>query len=218
MPWTDQFSDLRDLPVEVTGRLLSESQSLAVPAGTRVFAPGRRPKGMLLLQEGSVRVQQSSPTGRDVFLYRVHAGESCILTAACLLADEAYSAEAIAETDAKAVAIPRELFDELLGCSPAFRHFVFQGYARRIADLFDLIEDIVFQRVDVRLSVRLLELAAENRVETTHQALAVDLGTAREVVSRVLGEFQRRGWVETGRGEVAILAPEALKRLARSVT
>jgi CRP/FNR family transcriptional regulator len=173
---------------------------------------------MLLLLAGSVRVQQVSDTGREVFLYRVHSGESCILTTACMLADEDYAAEGIAETDIEAVAIPRAVFDDLTSRSLPFRNFVFRAYSRRIADLFALIDDIVFQRIDVRLADRLLQLEDQGVIHATHQALAVELGTAREVISRTLGEFQRRGWVETARGEIRILGRAGLEQLARSVT
>ncbi len=97
-----------------------------------------------------------------------------------------------------------------------FRAFVFAAYSRRIADLFALIDDIVFQRMDVRLAARLLELAdADGVVHATHAALASELGTAREVVSRALAEFHRRGWVAQARGEVRLLGSEGLRRLAR---
>ena len=163
-------------------------------------------------------IKQSSDTGREVFLYRVNAGESCVLTTACMLADEDYSAEAITETDVEAVAIPRAAFDDFTGRSPIFRRFIFQTYSRRIADLFGLIDDIIFQRIDVRLAERLLELDQGGHIATTHQALAVELGTAREVISRTLGEFQRRGWVELARGEIRIGTRAGLEKLARSVT
>ena len=218
MTWPDRFDELRDLPADVAERLNLQARIIRLAPGSQVFAPGQQAANMLLVLGGTVRVQQTSDTGRDVYLYRVHAGESCILTTACMLADEIYSAEAITETEVEAVAIPRQLFDELLTKSARFRQFVLQGYARRIADLLSLIDDIVFHRVDVRLATRLLELAREDRVAATHQALAVELGTAREVISRGLGEFQRRGWVETGRGEIRILNRDKLEKLVRSVT
>ncbi|WP_374435593.1 Crp/Fnr family transcriptional regulator [Tabrizicola sp.] len=216
--WTDRFSGLAALPEDVAHDLETRSRVVHLPAGTRVFAPGQRAQNMLLLLSGSVRVQQVSDTGREVFLYRVQAGESCVLTTACMLADEDYSAEGIAETDIAAVAIPRAVFDDLSGRSPVFRRFIFQTYSRRIADLFGLIDDIVFQRLDVRLAERLLALEHDGLIAATHQALAVELGTAREVISRTLGEFQRRGWVELSRGEIRITSRAGLERLSRSVT
>lgn len=218
MTWIDRFAGLKSLPAEIGDLLVSGSKVVTVPAGARVFEPGQHADNLLLLLSGTVRVQQRSETGREVFLYRVHAGESCVLTTACMLADENYAAEGITETEVEAVVIPRKVFDDLAGRSDLFRSFVFRAYSRRIADLFALIDDIVFQRVDVRLAARLLELAQGDEVQATHQALAVELGTAREVISRTLGEFQRRGWVEQSRGLLRIANREALERHARSVT
>lgn len=216
MSWIDRFPGLSRLPPEVRAELESGGKVVSVPAGAAVFAPGQSADNLLLLLDGVVRVQQRSDTGREVTLYRVHAGESCVLTTACMLSHEAYSADGVAETEVSAVAIPRAVFDDLTGRSAAFRAFVFAAYSRRIADLFALIDDIVFQRMDVRLAARLLELAdADGVVHATHAALASELGTAREVVSRALAEFHRRGWVAQARGEVRLVGPEGLRRLAR---
>lgn len=215
--WIDSFAGLRGLPAEVRADLVAGSNVVSLPAGTTVFAPGQSADSLLLLLEGTVRVQQRSETGREVFLYRVHAGESCVLTTACMLAFQEYSADGIAETDVTAVAIPRATFDDLVARSAVFRQFVFTAYSRRITDLFTLIDDIVFQRMDVRLAARLLELAdAGQVVRATHATLGTELGTAREVISRILAEFQRRGWVEQSRGELRLIGRAGLERLARS--
>jgi len=215
--WIERFEGLRRLPPEIRADLEAGSQVVSVPAGTHVFEPGKSADTLLLLLDGSVRVQQRSETGREVFLYRVHAGESCVLTTACMLAFEDYAAEGIAETDVRAVAIPRPTFDELVARSKPFREFIFRAYSRRITDLFTLVDDIVFQRMDVRLAARLLELAdAEGKVHATHQMLGTELGTAREVISRTLREFQKRGWVEQSRGEVRLVGRAGLERLAKS--
>ena len=148
-------------------------------------------------------------------LYRVHAGESCVLTTACLLAYEDYSAEGIAETDVRAVAIPKSVFDDLVSQSVNFRNFIFTAYSKRITDLFIVVEEIAFGRLDIRLAQKLLELAQDsNHVMRTHQQLAAELGTAREVVSRQLQEFHRRGWIEQSRGDIEILARDNIARLA----
>jgi CRP/FNR family transcriptional regulator len=215
--WTARFAGLARLSADVKASLLAESRVATVPKDTVIFGPGKAPEHLLLLLEGTVRVQQASEAGREVFLYRVNAGESCVLTTACLLAYEDYTAEGIAETELRAVLVPRRTFDELIGRSPEFRRFVFAAYSRRITDLFTVIEEIAFRRVDVRLAQKLLRMAGPGgELQATHQSLAVELGTAREVVSRQLQEFQRRGWVELGRGAVRIAAPAALDRLARS--
>lgn len=215
--WIDRFAGLAMLPAGIRADLIAGSSVVALPAGTPVFAPGQSASSMLLLLQGTVRVQQTSDTGREVLLYRVHAGESCVLTTACMLAFEDYSAEGIAETDVRAVAVPRATFDDLVGRSPVFRQIVFAAFSQRITDLFALIDNIVFQRMDVRLASRLLELAGEDQVvRATHAALGSELGTAREVVSRTLSEFQRRGWIGQARGEVHLIDRAGLERLVRS--
>jgi CRP/FNR family transcriptional regulator len=214
--WIDRFPGLSGLEPEVRQILSTRARVMSAPAGTTVFGPGRPVENLLLLLNGVVRVSQTSESGREIVLYRVHAGESCVLTTACLLAHEDYSADGVAETDITAVALPRSVFDELVAQSSAFRHFVFAAYSRRISDLFLTIDEIAFQRIDLRLAHKLLELAdADDAVHTTHQKLATELGTAREVVSRQLQEFQRRGWVEQSRGLVMLRDRAALSSRAK---
>jgi CRP/FNR family transcriptional regulator len=172
---------------------------------------------MLLLLAGTVRVQQTSDSGREIVLYRVRAGESCVLTTACLLSHEDYTAEGIAETEVEAAVIPRAVFDDLIARSETFRTFVFRAYARRITDLFTVIEEVAFRRVDIRLAQRLLDMAqGADEVKATHQMMAAELGTAREVVSRQLAEFQRRGWIAQSRGTIRLTDPAALSGLAQA--
>ena len=142
-------------------------------------------------------------------------GESCALTTACLLGGENYNAEAVAETAIEAVAIPRARFDELISSSAAFRQFVFAAFSQRLSDLFKLVDEVAFQRIDVRLAHKLLELAGEGSdLAMTHQQLATELGTAREVISRQVHELQRRGWIVSGRGIIKLVDRQALRRLA----
>lgn len=213
--WISSFPGLQKLEPDLASPLIETSKIVRLPAGTKIFGPGQAPEAYLLLLKGSVRVQQVSDTGREIVLYRVSAGESCALTTACLMGYEEYQAEGIAESDVEAVAVPRRTFDDLIARSAAFRRFVFTAFSVRITNLFRVIEDIAFSRVDVRLAQRLLELAGEKaRIDLTHQQLAAELGTAREVISRQLNEFQRRGWITISRGAVDLDRPEALRHLA----
>lgn len=215
--WIDQFPGLSRLDAELRRTLTERSRIAAVPAGTVIFGPGKAPENLLLLLAGVVRVQQVSETGREIVLYRVYAHESCVLTTACLLAYEDYSAEGIAETDVSAVAIPRDVFEDMIARSSAFRSFVFTAFAKRITDLFTVIEHIAFQRIDIRLAQKLLELQGERgEIQLTHQQLATELGTAREVVSRQIQEFQRRGWVAAARGSVTVSDRPALQAFAEA--
>jgi CRP/FNR family transcriptional regulator, anaerobic regulatory protein len=213
--WISHFPGLLRLPEEAMKPLASSSRVVSLPAGTRIFGPGQAPEAFMLLIRGTVRVQQTSDSGREIVLYRVSAGESCALTTACLMGYEEYQAEAVAETDVEAVAIPRATFDDLIARSADFRHFVFTAFSRRVTDLFRIIDEVAFARMDVRLAQRLLERAnVSGHIDLTHQQLAAELGTAREVVSRQLNEFQRRGWISTSRGAIDITQPDELRRLA----
>ncbi len=213
--WIDRFVGLSQLGPELRDQLTSRSKVITVPTNTVIFGPDKAPENLLLLLEGTVRVQQLSEGGREIVLYRVNAGESCVMTTACLLAYDDYSAEGITETEVTAAAIPRKVFEDLISTSEAFRRFVFTAYSRRITDLFQVIEDIAFQRMDIRLAQRLLELAGDaSEVKSTHQKMAAELGTAREVISRQLQEFQRRNWAAQSRGTITLLDKPALEKLA----
>lgn len=213
--WIERFDGLAELPQDIKKTLTRQGRVLRLAAGETVFGPGAIPDHMLLMLEGTIRVQQRSDSGRDIVLYRVEAGQSCVMTTACLLAQDAYTAEGIAETDIEAVAVPHALFDHLMETSPAFRGFVMRAYARRIRDLLRVIDDVAFGRIDVRLAARLLDLAgATEEVFATHQRLANELGTAREVISRQLQDFQKRGLIRQTRGRILLSDPARLARLA----
>lgn len=213
--WIARFEGLAALPDTVRTTLTDRAKVIHVARGTTLFAPGIEPANLLLLLNGTVRVQQSSESGREIILFRVEAGESCVLTSACLLAHQEYSAEGIAETDVTAVAIPGVVFDDLVGRSRAFRDFVFQAYARRFTDLFRVIDEVAFGRIDMRLAERLLALSREGtEVHATHQQLASELGSAREVISRQLTDFQRRGLITQARGLVRLVDRPALAAIS----
>ncbi|MEJ2125475.1 MAG: Crp/Fnr family transcriptional regulator, partial [Alphaproteobacteria bacterium] len=139
-------------------------------------------------------------------------------TTACLMSHEQYLAEAVAETAVRGVIVPRGIFDTLMAQSSGFRRFVFAAFSHRMISLFRLIENVAFARVDIRLAQKLIALADESgALAFTHQQLASELGTAREVISRQLNEFQRRGWVTAGRGSITLVDRDALSRLANEV-
>lgn len=194
------------------------SQSLrpvSLPAGTVLFADGSACHAFVLLLDGSVRVQKVAETGREIVLYRVEPGQTCVLTTNCLLADNTYGAEGIAETAVQGYALAPAAFQRLLAASQAFRTFIFSAYATRIADLLLLIEEVAFGRIDARLAHILTTRAQDEVVFATHQELATNLGTAREVVSRQLKDFERRGWVALARGRIHLIKRAALDGLAR---
>lgn len=203
--WIKMFGGLSSLPQEIQEQLVQESLLLRVPSGHLVFGPGKTPENMLLLLSGTVRVHQTTESGREIVLYRVEAGQSCIMTTSCLLSGETYSAEGITETEIEAIAIPGQVFDNLIAQSQEFRSFVFASYSNRIFELLRVIDEVAFGRIDTRLAQRLLALAGnDDKLDVTHQQLAIELGSAREVISRQLHEFQRRGWISLGRREIVL--------------
>jgi CRP/FNR family transcriptional regulator len=212
--WIDLLPGLASVDA-ATRAELARAAPLRVAAGAAVFSPGAACEAYLLVLSGTVRVQMASESGREIVLYRVAAGEACLLTTACLLAGRPYAAEGVAETAVEAAAIPAERFDRLIASSAPFRRFVFAAYGTRLTDMMMLVEEVAFRRLDARLAGLLLARAAPGgRLDTTHQALAAELGSAREAVSRLLKEFERSGLVALQRGRIALADPDRLRALA----
>jgi CRP/FNR family transcriptional regulator len=198
-------------------RLLAGMQVVRLDRDRFVFHSGDLCQAFLVLLEGSVRVQLTSASGREVTLYRIAPGGSCILTTSCLLSHENYPAEAIAESDLVAAAIPYELFQRALEDSKRFRDFVFDGFSNRLKNVIGKIEELAFTSIDARLARVLLELDDRGTDKVTHQDIAVELGTAREVVSRHLKRFAAEGWVDVGRGRILVTDREGLLQLIASL-
>lgn len=188
-----------------------------LPRGTRLFAPGDRARGFAIVLAGRVEVRLTGPSGREILLYAVEPGESCVQTTLGLLGDAPYTAEATAATDIRVVSVPAALFHALMDSSSSFRAFVFRAFAARMADMTALLERVAFARVEARLAAALLELAADDTVRITQAELAARIGTAREVVSRRLEAMGRQGLVETDRGRIRLSNRAALLRLAAGV-
>ena len=210
--WTERFRGTAALPRDVRDSLIRSARTTQYSLGKSVFGPNNIPDSLMFLVEGTIRVSQTSENGRDIVLYRVEAGESCVLTTACMLAEEAYNAEGYAESNVIAVILPRVAFDQLVSEEPAFRSFVFAAYSRRLIDLLRVVDDVAFGRIDVRLAERLLALAPDHmEISATHQQLGSELGTAREVASRVLQDFAKRGLISQTRGRIARALPQSRK-------
>ncbi|PHZ83447.1 Crp/Fnr family transcriptional regulator [Paremcibacter congregatus] len=185
-----------------------------VPKGTTMFSEGSECRGYVMLLHGIVRVQKTSEDGREITLYRVEEGDSCIMTTTCLISDENYSAEGIAETDIEVAVVPPATFNLLLGQSDQFRSFVFETYAKRMSMLMMLVEEVVFKKLDKRLAHMLLE-SKHDLYTATHHDIATELGSVREVVSRQLKVFERQGLIELGRGVIHIRDRAGLAETAR---
>ncbi len=194
---------------------LMESATLAnIPAGQQVFAPGTVCENYLLLIKGSVKAQLLSENGREMLLYQVLPGESCVLTTSCLLGGDNYPAEAYTEEDVSAFVISSHAFYRCMEKSAFFREFVFKNFAARLSNVIGRIDEVVFAGIDWRLAKELLN-SDEKILKITHQELATKLGSVREVISRHLKQFEAKGWVSLSRGTVTINDTEALKKLTR---
>ncbi|MCB1406841.1 MAG: Crp/Fnr family transcriptional regulator [Rhodobacteraceae bacterium] len=186
-----------------------------LPRGARLFAPGETAQGFAVVLDGRVDVSLTGPTGREILLYAVEPGQSCIQTTLGLLGDEPYSGEALCMTEVRLVLIPAPLFHALMARSEAFRSFVFRALAMRMHDMTALLERVAFTRVEARLAQALLDLDQNGTVAATHAELAARIGSAREVVSRRLEALAKRGLLTTDRGHVDLKDREGLLRLAQ---
>lgn len=201
---------LENLPAEAQ-RLLAGAQTMQVPAGTLLFDEHQPCQGFPFVLTGGIRVVKRSANGRELPLYRVLPGDSCIMTSSCLLGQADYKACGITESDTDLVFLPKPAFDQLLTHAP-FRLFVFQLFAERISELMQLVEEVAFQKLDQRLANLLL--GRGKLIQTTHQQLADELGSVREMVSRLLKGFAEQGLVRLGREQIEILDPAGLRKLS----
>ena len=212
--WTGE-ARLPQLSAQSAGRLRGLSP-VDVPKGSALFHPGETVKGFVIVLSGRVEVFLTGPTGRDILLYAVEPGQSCVQSTLGLLGGEDYSGEAITRTETRLVLVPRALFLSMMEDDPAFRGFVFQAFANRMQSMMHLLERVAFTRVEARLAQCLLDRAENGRLEATHAEIAVMIGSAREVVSRRLDALVRRGIVALERGAVVLRDPQTLRILAEA--
>ena len=188
---------------------------VSVRDGTCLFKPGDECGAFLIVLTGTVRVEQTSASGRTIVLYRVMSGDSCILTTSGLLSGRPYSGYGYAEGNVSAVSVPPKRFKSLVAKDTSFRDAVFKGFASRVGELTDVIDELLAYRTDVKLA-RWLALNGSITLKQTQEQIANEIGTAREVVSRVLKSFEERGWVKVSRRSILVTDQEALTQFAKS--
>lgn len=205
---------LQSLPPSQLDQTLAQARPLTLAAGSVVFDERRPCQGFPMLLSGAIKVVKSAPNGRELQLYRVEPGESCVLTSSCLLGNAVYSARGIAERDLELLVLPPPAFQRLLESHQPFRRFVFSLFSERLAELMQLVEEVAFRKLDQRLAALLL---GKGRViQTTHQAIAEELGSVREIISRLLKSFAEQRLVVLSREQIEVLDPAGLKRIADS--
>jgi len=207
---------LRNLPLSLWRVVVSEGQGLRIPAGNVLFDADSPCRLYLMVVSGSIRVVKPADSGRELLLYRVQPGDSCILTVSCLLGDCVYQARGIVEADLLCVTTGRPVFMQWVESSPEFRAFIFRFFGERVTQLMELIEAVAFRKLDQRLAERLLRNGPA--IEATHQGLADELGSVREVISRILEDFRAQDLVRLDRGQIHVLNRPALEKLAHPVS
>lgn len=206
---------LRQLPVPLIRNIQETSHDLALQTGQVLFEIGEDCDYMPLLKSGSIKVVKPFQTGWEMVLYRVLPGQVCILTATCILSGWKHLARVVAEKDLKAVSIPKDSLYRLVEGSSEFRNFVFSNYSVSLFSLLNCVEIILTQPIEQRLAKLLLDKRTD-LIGMTHQGLADELGTAREVVSRILKDFEDKGIVKLKRGMIFIQDREALAQIVQT--
>jgi CRP/FNR family transcriptional regulator, anaerobic regulatory protein len=197
-----------------TRKLLDALPVQKLSAGTPLFHTGDHAQSFVIVVKGRIEVRLTAHSGREILLYAVEAGQSCVQTTLGLLGDEVYTGAAIAIQPTEVVLIAKPAFLRLMDEDRGFRTYVLQAFGRRMTDLTHVLELVAFERIEVRLATLLLSLAEVRRVNATQADLAARIGSAREVVSRHLHQFGEQGLTRTERGHVEILDEPALRRIS----
>ena len=209
--WIERFPFAAALPPRDRDRFARVMHFPVLEPGAVAYLQDGVCHNYLMCIEGRTRVTKSNASGREMLLYTVQDGGTCVLTTQCLLSRTNFPAESVAESRTTLAAVPASWFHAFMAEMPAFRDFVIADYTKLLGAMFSFVDTLAFATVEQRLARRLLAEAGETRVVgKTHQQLAADIGSVREIVSRHLGDWERAGWVETNRGSVRILDRAAL--------
>lgn len=215
LEWLEKFPQLSQLEPAAREILASQARINQAPVGVIGYSEGMPCQAYVMRLAGQSRVYKLSASGREILLYRVGAGETCVLTTTCLLGHSDYPASTVVEEPITDVIVPAATFNHLMVESAVFRRFVMENYGALISDLIVLLDEVAFRSLDARLAKLLLD-EVNGQVKRTHQQLAAELGTAREVVSRQLKRFEQKGWVNLGRSHIEVVDTAGLETLALS--
>ncbi|MDP3678189.1 MAG: Crp/Fnr family transcriptional regulator [Methylotenera sp.] len=213
LDWLEQFPELGNLEQSAKETLSNYSRIVEAPIGTIGYREGMPCGAYVMRLAGKSRVYKMSTNGREILLYRVSSGETCVITTTCLLGNSDYPASTIVEEPIRDVLIPAAAFHHLMLDSSVFRKFVMTNYGALISDLIVLLDEVAFHNLDARLAKVLFD-ANSTQIVRTHQQIADELGTAREVVSRQLKRLEQKSSVSLGRGQIEIINRSALEKIA----
>lgn len=203
----DQMMDLRSSP-ELVQKLKDYSIAKSYNAGDVVLNENAYINAIPIVTKGSIKVIRLEEDGREILLYYIKSGESCIMSFLGGLHQETSKVKAVVEEDAEILFLPIEKVSLLIKDYPKWLDYIFKLYHKRFEELLEIINAIAFKKVDDRLLTLLKkkeELMDNNVIQITHEQLANELGTARVVVSRLLKQLEESGIVELGRNRIVIL-------------
>ena len=209
----EHFPAIRRGTAELVEGILAAASLARVPRGTVIYRKGDLCRAIGLFLAGEVRVYAES-SGREITLYEILPGETCILNASCILSRRSYPANAVAVEDVEALMLPAEAFRALMLAHEAMRDFLFGLFSDRLTLVLELVQEVAFGRLESRLGEYLVARAENDLLRATHQAIANDLGTSREVISRILKDLERAGLVSLSRSEIRLtgLSPGTAER------
>lgn len=186
---------------------IDRAEILEIEPGTVILKEHEYIKVVPLVLEGTIRLRKMDPAGREIIFYHIEPGESCILSITSCLNEKESQAEAIIETKTRMVLVQADRIRRWMDLYPSWRRFVVRLYYNRMSELLALLDQVIFKSVDARLVRYLKEKSVNNEIRITHQQLAGALGTAREVVSRLLKQMEKDRIVALERGKISILKP-----------
>lgn len=215
--WFNAIPRLKNITEDLWKEVLAESNVISFPAGTKLIQCGDSATQFVIVLKGVVRVYQAAETGKEICLYRVRSGQVCALTLTKLHTTSNICAQAVAEEDVQILAMPLRYFYRLLSESEDFRNYVMSALADCVGEIMQMVASVSFQRLESRLSCLIWKLSvseSSNKLKFTHQEVANELGTTREVVSRLLKDFENMGCIKLSRGTIEILCEEVLQKIS----
>jgi len=209
-----KFGFFADLSKQAQEKLIQQSKIIFDNAKHSIVKKGDHAGGVVLVQEGQLRVYTITESAKESTLYWVDPGESCILSINSVFSDTLFPAWVdMEQTFTRFVIIPSVLYRELFATEPALQKFTFEILSNRIFDLVNSLEEATLMSLDKRLANFLLRRANSNHtLAMSHEQIAAHLGTAREVVTRIIGKFEEKKLVEKGRGYTRILDVSGLRQ------
>lgn len=197
---------------ELRTEFARHARRIRLSEGTSIAWEGDRCEQLAIILDGVVRVYKIGETGREITLYRIERSESCVLTASCILSRSTFPALAVTESSVDAILVPAHVIRQWLARFEPWRDYLFGLLAHRLADVIATVEEVAFRRMDARVAAYLAALGEDGTVvQITHQQIASELGTAREVVSRILKDLERAGQIELSRGTIRLVDRDGLR-------